>query len=383
MHSKATKIRMAFFLVIAVVGIGYTGANYVGLNQFLGGGGYTIRVAMPESGGLFVNSEATYRGVAVGRVTAIDLTDEGIEARVHVDQDAPQIPSDTKAVVANRSAVGEQYIDLQPVTDSGPYLADGSVIPRHRTELPPPPESLLVNLDRLVTSVPTDSLRTVVDEVGTAFNGTGDDLQRLLDNSGRLIQTADQHLPQTTGLLDAGNRVLATQQEQDANIRAMSTGLREIAGQLKESDGDLRTVLRDAPKASNEVNALLRDSANDFGLVTANLLTTSEVFKVRTDAVEQLLVTLPVVSAFTHNLSPDDTGHLAVVLNFGNPPNCQKGYEVTERRPGSDTTDKPVNPNIRCAEPPGSPTSVRGSQNVPRQPVPEPAQAPPPMVFGN
>ncbi len=382
MYSKPTKIRLALFLVIAVVGIGYTGANYVGLDRVFGGSGYTIRVAMPKSGGLFVNSEATYRGVAVGRVTAIDLTDSGIEARVHVDADAPDIPSDTKAVVANRSAVGEQYLDLQPVTEDGPYLAENSVIPRNRTELPPAPESLLVNLDRLVTSVPTDSLRTVVDELGTAFNGTGDDLQRLLDNGETLIRAADENLPQTTGLLANGNRVLATQQEQDANIRTMSTGLRDIAGQLRASDGDLRTVIRDAPKASNEINALIRDSANDFGLVTANLLSTSEVFKVRTDAVEQMLVALPVISAFTHNLAPDDTGHLAVVLNFGNPPNCQKGYEVTERRPASDTTDKPVDPNIGCAEPPGSPTGVRGSQNVPRKPVPEPAQAPPPLVFG-
>ena len=40
------------------------------------------------------------------------------------------IPSDVVAVVANRSAIGEQYVDLQPQNDTGPYLRDGSTIER-------------------------------------------------------------------------------------------------------------------------------------------------------------------------------------------------------------------------------------------------------------
>lgn len=383
MFRKAVKIRLALFLVIAVVGIGYTGSRYVGLGKLLGGDGYGVTIDMAESGGLFANSEVSYRGVAVGRVQALKLTPSGIEAELHIDDTAPPIPARTRAVVANRSAVGEQYVDLRPDRDAGPYLADGSVIPRNRTELPPAPQTLLVNLDRLVTSVPTDSLRTVVDELGMAFNGTGDDLQKVLDNAGPFIAAADQHLPQTTGLLANGNTVLRTQQHQTDQINAFSSNLRGIADQLKRSDGDLRGVVQSAPGAAGELDALMRSASTDLGVVTANLLTTSQILQVRQPGIEEMLVALPVISSFTHTLSPDGTGHLGVVLNSFNPPACVNGYEGTPRRPGSDTSPAPTNMDLHCAEPPGSPTGVRGSQNVPRAPIPTPALPPPPLPFVN
>ncbi|MGP4019601.1 MCE family protein [Saccharopolyspora sp. 5N708] len=380
MFARKTKARLGLFLVLAVVGIGYTGGQYAGLDRYFGGNGYPVTVRMADSGGLFTNSEVTYRGVAVGRVTAMRLTGTGIDVDLHITDSAPPIPTDTRAVVANRSAVGEQFLDLRPEHDGGPYLAAGSVIAPERTETPPAPESLLVDLDRLVGSVPVDDLRTVVDEVGTAFNGTGDDLQRLLDAASSVTAAADQHLPQTTGLLVNSDVVLQTQQEQAEQIVSFSGGLRQISAQLRESDPDLRGIIQQAPVASQEVDALLRSAGTDFGVVVANLLTTMRITEVRGPAVEQMLVALPVVSSFTHSLSPDGTGHLGLVLNFFNPIACTRGYEGTPRRPGSETAPGPTNEDVHCAEPPDSVISVRGSQNAPRAPVPDPVPPPPPFT---
>ncbi|KAA5825886.1 MCE family protein [Saccharopolyspora hirsuta] len=379
MFSRKTKVHLALFLVLAVVGIGYTGGRYAGLDRLFGGNGYSVTVQLADSGGLFTNSEVTYRGVAVGRVTAMRLTGSGLEAELHIDDSAPPIPADTRAVVANRSAVGEQYLDLRPERDGGPHLAGGAVIAQGRTDVPLPPESLLVDLDRLVGSVPVEDLRTVVDEVGTAFEGSGAHLQRLLDATSSVTAAADQHLPQTTGLLASSDVVLRTQQEQADEIKSFSSGLREISGRLKESDPDLRGIIRDAPAAGHEVQALLDSAGTDFGVVAANLLTTMKITEVRTEGMEQMLVALPVISAFSHSLSPDGTGHLGLVLNFFNPIACTRGYEGTPRRPGSETAPGPINPDLHCAEPPGSVISVRGSQNAPRQPIPDPVPAPPPF----
>ena len=41
---------------------------------------------------------------------------------------SPKIPADLVAEVRSVSAVGEQYVELMPRTDSPPYLQDGSVI---------------------------------------------------------------------------------------------------------------------------------------------------------------------------------------------------------------------------------------------------------------
>ena len=42
---------------------------------------------------------------------------------------SPKIPADLEAEVRSVSAVGEQYVDLRPRTDSGPYLQNGAVKP--------------------------------------------------------------------------------------------------------------------------------------------------------------------------------------------------------------------------------------------------------------
>ncbi|RSM91833.1 MCE family protein [Kibdelosporangium aridum] len=370
MLTRRIKVQVAIFVVIALVGVSYVGASYAGLDQFFGGRGMLVTAKMPESGGLFTNSEVTYRGVRVGRVGPMHLTDDGIEAELRLEPGAPDIPADLVAVVANRSAVGEQYIDLRPRRDNGPYLKNGSVITG--VHLPMPVQTVLSDLDSLVTSVPIESLQTVVDEMSDAFRGRGTDLQTLLDNQGEFVQTAKQFLPQTHQLIDDGGTVLLTQQELSSSIKGFSEDARLLAEQLKKSDGDLRKLIKATPGVSAEVSGLLRESGTGIGVILANLLTPAQIFATRGDAFEQLLGTYPKAIGDGYRvIGPDGSTNMALVLNFNNPPPCRPGYEGTEYRPGKDVSPAPLNTNARCTLPYGDPSSVRGSQNVPKGgPVP-------------
>ncbi len=383
---RGTKVRLFLFAMIAVVGIVYVGGTYAGLDRLFGARGYRVTVQLAESGGIFANAEVTYRGVTVGRVERLALADDGVDVVLDIEDDAPPIPADTRAVVANRSAVGEQYVDLRPDHDGGPFLADGSVVPRDRTATPSSPETLLSNLDTFVESVPQDSLRTTVDELYLAFQNAGPALRVLLDSAGTLTDTATEHLPQTTSLLANGRTVLATQAAQTRQILDYSSNLRLIAEQLKTSNPDLRALITNVPLVAVQVDDLLRDSGQDLGVIIANLLTTMRITSTRIDGIEQLLVAFPMITATAPGANPDGTGHLGLVLTFNDPMSCTKGYETTKQRPGNDVTDVPPNPLAYCAEPPGSPIGVRGSQNAPfgGKPVevPPPAAAPQPRVPG-
>jgi phospholipid/cholesterol/gamma-HCH transport system substrate-binding protein len=383
---RATKLRLLLFAMIAVVGIVYVGGTYAGLDRLFGARGYRVTVQLADSGGIFANAEVTYRGVAVGRVERLVLSDTGVDVVLDIEDGTPPIPASTSAVVANRSAVGEQYVDLQPRDDRAPYLVDGSVIPVARTRTPAGPEVLLSNLDDLVTSVPQDSLRTTVDELYLAFQNSGPALRVLLDSAGKLTSTATAHLPQTTSLLANGRVVLDTQAEQSQQILDYSSSLRLLAEQLKTSNPDLRKLISVTPTVAVQVNDFLRDSGQDLGVVIANLLTTMQITTTRTDAIEELLVAFPMITATAPGANPDGTGHLGLVLTFFDPLSCTKGYEGTNQRGADETTDVPVNEQAYCAEPPGSPIGVRGSQNAPYggKPVevPPSAAAPQPQVPG-
>ncbi|HEX4703903.1 MAG TPA: MlaD family protein, partial [Pseudonocardiaceae bacterium] len=274
MITRRMRVQLVLFVLIAVTGIAYVGGQYVGLGRLLGIHGYVVRVELADSGGIFTNGEVTYRGVTVGRIGDLRLTPTGVEADLDIDSSAPDIPADSRAVVADRSAVGEQYVDLEPPNGNGPMLHDGSVIARDRTSIPLAPQTLLTDLDRLATSVPTDSLRTVVDQLGTAFNGAGPELGSLLDSANSLTTAATQHLPQTISLFADGRTVLSTQQAEADQLISFSTSLNQLAAQLRTSDPAIRSLITSLPAVAQQVDGILRTSGNDLGVVFANLLTT-------------------------------------------------------------------------------------------------------------
>lgn len=370
MITRKMRVRLVVFAVIAVAGIGYAGGNYAGLGTLFGVHGYRVTVRLADSGGIFGNAEVTYRGVPVGRVNSLRLTDDGVDALLDLDPSGPRIPASTRAVVADRSAVGEQYVDLEPGNGNGPWLADGSVIPQERTELAPAPQDVLSNLDSLARSVPTDSMRTVVDELDKAFQGTGPATQQLLDSTHSLVSGADQHLAQTQSLLADSRTVLRTQEAESDNLNTFSTGLDQIAQQLRTSDPALRQVIERGPGAAAALDNVVRQNGNQLSVLVANLLTTSKLTSSHVSSLRELLVGLPVIGGFSDSVDQNGRGRLAFILNMYDPPPCTRGYEGTKEHAGTDVSPSPPNSNAHCAEPPNSPIGVRGAQNAPREDSP-------------
>ncbi|KDQ70777.1 MCE family protein [Streptomyces halstedii] len=378
MITLATRLKNLAFLVIAVLVLGYLGVRYADLGHYVGlRDYYTVKVRLPQTGGLFTHSDVTYRGVSVGRVGPIELTDDGVEAELRIQNDAPRIPDSLHAVVASLSAVGEQYIDLRPTRADGPFLGNGSVVEQADTTIPAPVTDVLTSVNDLTASVDAEALRTVVDEFGAAFEGRGDDLQVLLDTSSRFVEAADEALPTTTKLMADGERVLRTQAEQGEALKGFATGAEQLAAALKGSDTDLRRLIAAAPGATAQISGLLRDVEPGFGVVVANLLTTSEVAVTRQRGLEELLVKVPAVAAAGASVIDEDgAARFGMSVTFFEPLPCTSGYGGTTYRTGTDLSAAPaVNTAARCASGPGTGINVRGSANAPKgAPVPQPAE---------
>jgi phospholipid/cholesterol/gamma-HCH transport system substrate-binding protein len=383
MLTKRVRLQLVAFVVIAVVAVVYALFRFTDIGKMFGAEGYTVKLELAESGGIFTNAEVNYRGYEVGRVGEIHLTEQGIQVDLNISPDAPDIPADLDAVVAIRSAVGEQYVDLRPRTDGGPYLSGASVISADRTKTPLGAETVISDLDSLASSVPTDSLRTVVDELDKAFAGTGPDLQVLLDSTSDFTKTATEHLPQTIALINDSGTVLDTQVAQSSNITSFANDLSLLSEQLRDSDADLRRLIASTPQAAKAITDLLAESGPGLSVVFANLLTTSNILAARKDGIEYALVSYPLFSAAGQGLLAADPGqgHLGLVLNLFNPPPCTKGYEQTEKHDGDEVGQMPpVADQTYCAEPTGSPINVRGSGNAPYNG--QPVQSPNPYGTG-
>ncbi|MGI5169527.1 MCE family protein [Spirillospora sp. CA-253888] len=367
MLTLGTRLKNIAFAVIGMLAIGYIALNHADLGRFVGlGGYYVVKVDLAQAGGLTTNADVTYRGTSVGRVGTLHLTADGVVAELRIDHDSPRIPAAAQAVVANRSAVGEQFIDLRPSTASGPYLAAGAVIPRSATQTPAPVTDLLTSVNDLAASVPLDALRTVVDEFGTAFAGQGPNLGVLLDSSRSFTRTAHEHIEPTSRLIQDGRTVLRTQNEQAAALKSFGRSARLLAGQLRTSDPDLRRLIAAGPGASSQVAGLVRDLDPRLGVLLANLLTTSDVMVTRVNGLEELLVKVPAAVSAGTSMIRDGRLQYGMVTTFFNPLPCTRGYEGTTYRTGLETGAAPaLNTAARCAMPPGSGVNVRGAANAP------------------
>jgi phospholipid/cholesterol/gamma-HCH transport system substrate-binding protein len=379
---RKTKLKLVAFVALALLGISYLSFNYVGLDRVLLGTGYEVAADFTDSGGIFVNAEVTYRGVAVGRVSDMKLVGDDVRVVMSIDPDADRIPADATATVATRSAVGEQYVILRPQHDGGPYLKDGDVIPDDRTSIPIPVEQMLLHIDKLVGSIDEDNLRILVDELGKAFNGAGDDLGRLIDNGDLLLARAEQSLPQTLRLITDGQTVLDTQRESRSAIRQWAQDLRLVTDTLVEMDPDIRRIVVDAPNAGQELQSLVDEAGPGLGSLVRNLDILNRVAIPRLDALQQMFITFPdaVTGGFTVVRRDEDgvlRSHFGFVLNAGDPHACTTGYIPTTSTPSAGAVSNANTAAVHCGvvngvDPrPGdgydeNGSNIRGEQNIGR-----------------
>ena len=370
MITRRTKVQLAIFALITMLGVSFVGAKYAQLNRLFYSTSYTVVAHFEDSGGMYAGGLVSYRGVRVGEVKKLVLTRDGVDAYLDIDHGwDDKIPADALAVVGNRSAVGEQYVDLQPQTDDGPYLHDGSQIAMADTRTPLPTQTLLGDISRTVESVDQRSLRTTVDELGQAFGGTGQDLQQIIDTGTAFIHEANRNFDVTTALIHDGNTVLRGQIASGDAIRSFARDLRLFSGTLAGHDRDLRRVIDNGSVTANQLRTFLDDNKVHLAGLINNLVTTGEIVVQHLPGLRQVLVLYPYVveGGFTVVSKSPETGmydaHFGMVLT-NDPPVCHDGYQSTDTRPPQDGTNRPMNVNAHCSEP-ASKSDPRGAQHAP------------------
>jgi phospholipid/cholesterol/gamma-HCH transport system substrate-binding protein len=104
--SKRTKIQLVVFAAVSLIAGTIMFFGYMQVpTVFFGVDRYSIAVQLPQAGGLYPGGNVTYRGVEIGRVQAVRLTQTGAEAVLQMDSDV-HVPADLDAQVHSVSAVG-------------------------------------------------------------------------------------------------------------------------------------------------------------------------------------------------------------------------------------------------------------------------------------
>ncbi|GAA4548858.1 MCE family protein [Pseudonocardia xishanensis] len=369
--SRFVKVQLVVFTVLTLVAAILIVFVYVQVPSLIGFGRTSASVQLPAAGGLYPSANVTYRGVTIGEVTDVRLSDGHVVATMSLDDD--RLPSAaSSAEVHSVSAIGEQYLDLiPPPGDTGPVLAEGDVIPLSRTAIPPPTADVLQSADTLLASVPREELQSTLDEFAAAFDGIGPDLGRLVDNTKTLVRTASENYDATERLLQDFQPFADPQLVSSDAIRGWSADLAGFSQALRDNDPALRGVLAEGSAAAGKATDLLKDLSR----TTPTLLSTTGVLTRLAEAyhapIEQVLVVYPMWAVVNQMIVPkDQPGALRFNLETNvNPPSCVEGW-TSPGQPGgprnsSELGDLPLPQNSYCKLPQGDPTLARSARNLP------------------
>ena len=358
-----TRRRLLLFLVIGAIAVANAGARYAGLTDLVGDDSYSVAVELEDSGGLYEAAEVTYRGVRIGSVERVEFRRDGVTAHLRIDEDM-RVPRDLVAEVHNRSAVGEQYVDLVPRSADGPMLADGDVVRPADTTTPVAEEDLLLSIDRLVTSIDTGDLSTVVTELGTALGGRGEDVGRIIDNAGVLLDAGQASLSDLTTLLASGEVVLQTQSDLAPEISSTFSSLAVVTDVLARNDAAVREVLTSGTHAGAALDGLATDLTPVLPSLLEDVAGLAAVTTDRLTSLEQTLVVAPLALASGVTPGRDNKSHFALAIAQA-PDVCREGFiPASEWRSPNDFSTVETPEDIGCAE--GLPATPRGGTQLVR-----------------
>ena len=370
--TKHVKRQLSIFAVVAVVACAVMVFGYIKLPSMFGVGRYTVTVQLPQAAGLYETANVTYRGTEVGRVTAVNITETGVDAVLSLRSDIP-IPSDLEARVQSTSAIGEQYVALLPRSDRRPPLRDGDVIAMADTSVPPDIGALLDAANRGLQAIPRDDVKTVVDESYAAVGGLGPELSRIVQGSTQLAMDARANLDPMVSLIDEVKPVLDSQADTADSIKAWAADVADLTRQLKTNDDAVAGLLERGPAAAEQARMLMDRLNPSVPMLMHNLLGVGELAITYNPAIEQLLVLLPMGIAVMQagTVANQNTKNPGLVLSFNLnlnlPPPCTTGYLPAQQQripTETDTPDRPVD-DLYCRIPQNSWNAVRGARNLP------------------
>lgn len=222
--------------------------------------------------GLDTFSDVRVRGVAVGRVGAIELDDDQ-RARVTLRL-APgtRVPPDTTASIEATSIFGPKFLalDVDPEAVAGPVLEDGDAIARTRTatEL----SEMLTRVDALLQAADPEVVGALTASMARVGRDLAPRVGPMLEDADTLTGVAADHLDDGAALLDHLQRFTAEARGWGTQLGGIATDAGPVLSLLPDREQDLAHLLDEGTAAGHEVAHLLETHPTAFSDLADGLL---------------------------------------------------------------------------------------------------------------
>jgi virulence factor Mce-like protein len=264
--------------------------------------GYRIEVAFPEATQLAQQADVRIAGVSVGKVVAKKLDPAGNRtiATIEMQRKFAPVSSGSRAILRQKTLLGETYVQLLPGPRGSPPLPDGGLLARNRVVKTVELDEILSALDpktrqafrgwqQSLASAVRGNGRNLNDVLGNlpSFAADGADLLKVLDvqhtalrglvrDTGTVFDALSQDQGQLRGVVTGSEAVFS---QTAAQRRALAEAIDVFPTFLDESKATLarlKTFARDTDPLVQELRPGLHDLAptlHDVRLLAPDLRT--------------------------------------------------------------------------------------------------------------
>jgi phospholipid/cholesterol/gamma-HCH transport system substrate-binding protein len=189
--------------------------------------GYRVHVSFPEATQLAQEAEVRISGVKVGNVRRVEPNEEtGLtDTIIEIDSRYAPIPRDTRAILRQKTLLGETYVELSPGDEGAGMVDDDGTLAQGQV-------SETVELDEILRTfdpVTRSRFATWLDQQGQAVRGNGEAINDALGNLTPFAEETDD--------------VLAVLRRQSDATRRFVRDTGEVFGALTERQGQLRDLI--------------------------------------------------------------------------------------------------------------------------------------------
>lgn len=347
-----------------------------------------------EAGGIKPGSEVRVSGMAVGRVSDIELDGTQVRVEFTVQRDV-ELGDRTEAAIRTETVLGTRILELTPRGDG--RLSDP--IPLERTHSPYDLPSALGDLTTAISGLDTDQLSGALTTLSQTFADTPADLRAALTGVAAFSDTLNTRDAALRNLLANANDVTSVLATRSDQIAALVANTNALLTELVRQRDSVDTLMSNLSRAATQISALVAENRDRLKPAVDKLNGVLGILDNRKKELQRTLWLLrryamsfgevlgsgPFFKASVVNLVPGQFSQPfidAAFSDLGLDPSVLTPSQLVDPptgQPGTPPLPVPYPRTGQAGEPHLTlPDAITGKPGDPRYPYREPLPAPPP-----
>jgi phospholipid/cholesterol/gamma-HCH transport system substrate-binding protein len=321
--SRASVIIASLITVLALI------AAFVGWQLYQKLINNHVTAYFTEANALYPGDKVQIMGFRVGAIDKIEPAGDKMKVNFHY-LSKYKVPANASAVILNPTLVASRTLQLEPVYEGGPVMADNAVIPVERTQVPTEFDELRDSIANIISKLgptpqqPKGPFGDAIESFADGLAGKGKEINTAFSNLSRALTALNEGRGDFFAVVRSLALFVNALHQDDQQFVALNQNLAQVTGRLTRSDHDLSNAVQQFDSLLSTVRPffaknreVLTHDINNLADVTTTLVQPDSL-----EGLENLLHAAPTGAANINSIYHPSHGAIVAIpaiTNFANP----------------------------------------------------------------